>query len=373
MRMRTKSAFALAGVLTLALAGCVGDADDVGANGDDAADETAENGEAAENGGNGENGDNGAENGAADFESLGGEPLLLGLVPSGDVDQMVEDADAVGEQLSAELDGYPVDTFVADNYAGLVTAMQTGDAHIGMFGPIALVQAVDVADAVATLQAIRFGSSEYVTQWFTNDPDTYCMDEPVDVPFESDGEEYPMLFCNGTDSAESGPVGEEALELIEEGTTISYVDESSASGYYYPATQLHQLNGYDPAGDAIDGQFAGNHDASVMNVYNGDIAIGTSYDDARTGQVENAADVGEEVVVFAWSESIPNDGVAIAGDHVLTSEEREAITNAFLAFGSEDLGDGDPLYDVYEIEGLVEADLDALDVARDVAANFGDG
>lgn len=141
MRMRTKSAFALAGVLTLALAGCVGDADDVGANGDDAADETAENGEAAENGGNGENGDNGAENGAADFESLDGEPLLLGLVPSGDVDQMVEDADAVGEQLSAELDGYPVDTFVADNYAGLVTAMQTGDAHIGMFGPIALVQA----------------------------------------------------------------------------------------------------------------------------------------------------------------------------------------------------------------------------------------
>ena len=42
-----------------------------------------------------------------------------------------------------------------------------------------MVQAEDEAGAELILQSERFGSYEYVTQWFTNDPDTYCGDEPV--------------------------------------------------------------------------------------------------------------------------------------------------------------------------------------------------
>src|SRR5699024_5792663 len=115
-----------------------------------------------------------------------------------------------------------------ESYAALVTAMGTGQAHIGMFGPIALVQAADQSGAEIILQSVRFGSATYHTQWFTNDPDTYCLDDVVEVT-NDDGSVY--TFCNGTDTAETGPAGEDALALIEQDTPISMVDANSASGY----------------------------------------------------------------------------------------------------------------------------------------------
>lgn len=341
MRTKFKSLFAVAGIAALAMTGCVSDTED-DPNG---------NGETTE--------DNGDAAGGSD------DALVLGLVPSQDSAQLVEDGEKLADLLAEELDR-DVEAYVSDNYAGLVTAMQTGQAHIGMFGPIALVQAVDQADAEVVLQAVRYGSDTYVTQWFTNDPDTYCLDEPV--MGTSAGGEHEMLFCNGTDEAEEGPIGEEALELIEAGETISFVDEGSASGYYYPATQLQQIAGLDPFSD-IDAQFAGGHPNSVLNVFNGEIPVGVSYDDARQDVYEEENTVGEEVVVFAYSESIPNDGIAVAGD--LSDEDQQAISDAFMALTETEEG-LTALEEVYNIEDLTEANIDALDAARDVAANFGE-
>jgi len=307
-------------------------------------------------GGSGASGDNGGD---------GGEPekLILGLVPSGEVDKLVEDADQLGALLSDEL-GIPVETNVTENYAGLVVAMQTDQAQIGMFGPIALVQAVDQADAEVVLQSVRFGASTYHTQWFTNDPETYCQDEPVMV--EDDGVSF--SYCNGTDTAEEGPVADDALANVEEGTTISFVDESSASGYYYPATQLQQATGLDPLTD-IDAQFAGDHDNSVLSVARGDVPLGVSFDDARGGLVEDDPKIGEKVTVFAYSTEIPNDGVAVSGS--LSEEWQQKITDAFLALTETEEGLA-ALDAVYEIEDLVPADLEALDAARQVAEKFGE-
>ena len=341
MRTKFKSLFAVAGIAALGMTGCVSDTED-DPNG---------NGETTE--------DNGDAAGGSD------DALVLGLVPSQDSAQLVEDGEKLADLLAEELDR-DVEAYVSDNYAGLVTAMQTGQAHIGMFGPIALVQAVDQADADVVLQAVRYGSDTYVTQWFTNDPDTYCLDEPV--MGTSAGGEHEMLFCNGTDEAEEGPIGEEALELIEAGETISFVDEGSASGYYYPATQLQQVASLDPFSD-IDAQFAGGHPNSVLNVFNGEIPVGVSYDDARQDVYEEENTVGEEVVVFAYSESIPNDGIAVAGD--LSDEDQQAISDAFMALTETEEG-LTALEEVYNIEDLTEANIDALDAARDVAANFGE-
>lgn len=314
---------------------------------------------AACGGGSGDEG--GGDNGAA----ANGDPekLILGLVPSGEVDKLVEDADVLGDLLSEEL-GVPVETSVTENYAGLVVAMQTDQAQIGMFGPVALVQAVDQADAEVVLQSVRFGASTYHTQWFTNEPETYCDDEPVLV----DDEGVSYSYCNGTDTAEEGPVADEALGKIEEGTTVSFVDESSASGYYYPATQLQQASGLDPLTD-IDAQFAGDHDNSVLSVARGDVPIGVSFDDARSGLVEDDPQIGEKVTVFAYSTEIPNDGVAVSGS--LSDEWQQRITDAFLALTESEEGLA-ALDAVYEIEDLVPADLDALDAARQVAENFGE-
>lgn len=284
--------------------------------------------------------------------------IVLGLVPSQDMDKLVLDAEELGTLMTAEL-GVPVSMTVTDSYNALVVAMQAGQAHIGMFGPIALVKAVDVAGAEAVLQSVRFGSSTYVTQWITNDPDRFC---ETPVVQDEDG----MSFCNGVDTATSGPVGESALAKITQDEAIAFVDEGSASGYYYPATQL-QNAGLDPF-NLTGAFFAGGHPNAVLAVQRGDAAVGTSFNDARGNVVEEVPTIGTDVVVFAWSTNIPNDGIAVGGD--LPADLKKAITDAFLAIA--DTEDGAAiLKSIYNIDGLVPADLDALDAARQVEANFG--
>lgn len=297
----------------------------------------------------------------ADAGTTSGLPaeLVLGLVPSQDVDQLVIDADELGELLAAELD-IPVSATVTESYAALVVAMQAEQAHIGMFGPIALVQAIDQADAVAALQSVRYGSSTYVTQWYTNDPDRFC---ETDVVTNDDG----FTFCNGTDTAESGPVGVESLAKISQDESIAFVDEGSASGYYYPATQLQDA-GLDPF-DLSGSFFAGGHPNAVLSVARGDASVGVSFNDAREEVVEELPTIGSDVTVFAWSENIPNDGIALAGS--LDEESQQLITDAFLAIAETEDGAA-ILKSVYNIDGLVPADLDALDAARLVEAAFGE-
>lgn len=292
------------------------------------------------------------------------EELVIGLVPSQDLDKLIEDSEVLGDLLSAEI-GIPVTTTVTDNYAALVVAMQTGQAQVGLFGPIALVAAADQAGAEVVLQSVRRGTASYHTQWFTTDTDRFCLDEPVIVEDE-DGNAF--SYCNGTDSADLGPVGVDALSEIEAGETISFVDELSASGYYYPATQLQNATGLDPLND-VNALFAGGHPNSILAVQRGDAAVGVSFDDARINLLEEDAEAGTSVTVFAWSDEIPNDGVAVAGD--LPADLIQAITDAFLAIAETEEG-AQALFDVYSIDGLVPADLSALDVARQVAANFGD-
>lgn len=334
---------AIAAVAALSLAACAG--------GDGDGDATAGGGETTEEGDGG--------GGSADDP----DKLVLGLVPSQDVDQLVEDADALGDLIEAEL-GIEVETFVSTDYSALVAGMQTGQADIGMFGPIALVQAADVAGATPVLQSVRYGSSTYHTQWFTNDPGTYCLDNVVTVATD-DG--FDMTYCNGTDTAETGPAGEDALALITQETPISMVDAASASGYYYPATQLQQVADLDPL--ALNVQFAGGHPNSVLSVARGDFPVGVSFDDARTEVTGENADIGTQVTVFAFSEEIPNDGVAVRGD--LSDDLKQRIADAMVAVIGTEEG-AQKFKDVYNIDDLVPADLEALDVARQVAANFGD-
>lgn len=177
-----------------------------------------------------------------------------------------------------------------------------------------------------------------------------------------------LMYCNGTEEASTGPVGEEALESIEPGTSVSFVDQGSASGYYYPATQWSEATGGDALTD-LDAQFAGSHDNSVLNVSRGDFPVGVSFDDARGGVLEDNPEVADNVVVFAYSTEIPNDGVVVAGS--LPDETQQAITDAFLAMAADEQGVA-TLQAVYEIDGLDPVDLDALDAARQVEANFGE-
>lgn len=302
-----------------------------------------------------------------DANTSGGLPdsLTLALVPSDEVDQITTDGEQLADALSAEL-GVDVEVFVPDSYAAVVVALQTGQADIGFLGPIAMVQAENEADANIVLQAVRYGSSEYVGQWLTNDPDTYCLDEVV-TQADDDGVNY--SHCNGAVGG-SGPAGVDALALVDPATDIAFVDASSASGYYFPATQLAEILGIDPINDIVNAQFAGGHPQAVQTVYDGDAAIAISFNDARTGMADEFPDIGEEVVVFAYTANIPNDGVVVSGD--LSADAQQAIVDALLALSNSEAGVA-ALSAVYDIDGLELANQDAFDnTVRPVEANFGE-
>ena len=295
------------------------------------------------------------------------DQLVLGLVPSREADVLVESARPLTDHLTQVLSAaagktVTVEGFVPADYTGLVTAMETDQADIGAFGPFSLLQARDRAGAEIVLQSVRFGSATYHTQWFTNDPDTYCLDEVV---ADEDG----WLYCNGTLDAAQGPAGENGIALIQPGTTVAFVEQSSTSGYIFPAVQLINLTDVeDPIAD-LNAIMAGGHDNAVLAVYNGDAVVGVSFDDARGGAAfEELPENPENVVVFAYSAEIPNDGWAIRSE--LPQELKDAIVQALLDYAASDAGQ-QVLGDIYNIDDLVPADLAAFDVVEQAADELG--
>lgn len=335
----------LAGLLVLAA--CGDDDDSTGVSGDAGS------------------GDDEAAEGSDDDEAAPGEDwpdeLIFTLTPSAETAGLVETAEPLADMLEERL-GVEVSASVPTDYAGVIVALQSGQAHIaGGLGPLQMVQAHDEANAELMFQVVRFGSAEYVTQWFTNDPDTYCDDEPV---ADEDG----FLFCNGTLDAEipDGPYGADQLAQLE-GETVAFVEQGSTSGYAIPLLQLAEA-GIDPAG-GVEALFAGGHEQAVQAVYDGEAPVGVSFNDARGSVVEVHPDVGEKVVVFGWSGPIPNDGFAVAED--LPDDLVDAIRDAFLDIAETEDGLA-LLQELYEIDGFEPAESTDYDVIREVQAELAD-
>ena len=307
----------------------------------------------------------------AESAATGGEDpeeLVIGFVPSSEAGALVEDIQPLADYLSEEL-GIPVEGIVSNDYTGLVTAMETGQAHIGALPPFGLLQAIERADAEVILQSERNGSGTYHTQFFTNDPDTYCEDEPEENIRIIEDEEVTFLNCNGTahgpEDTPEGPVGIEALANLEAGTTVSFVEATSASGYIFPATVL-LTQGIDPEAD-IEPLFAGTHDASVIAVCEGQADVGVSFDDARTIATSDCP-IAEDVVVFAYGPEIPNDGIAVSGE--LSDDLQQQIADALMAYAETEEG-AEVLDSIYQITAFTEPNLEALEIVRQAVDELG--
>ncbi len=296
------------------------------------------------------------------------DELVIGFVPSSEAGQLVSDIEPLAEYLTTEL-GITVRGIVSNDYTGLVTAMETGGAHIGALPPYGMLQAVERADAEIILQSERFGSGTYHTQFFTNNPDKYCTDAPVENTRVIEDEDVTFLNCNGTERAmeesPEGPIGIEALANVEAGTTVSFVEQTSASGFIFPAVSFI-ANGLDPQAD-IDPIFAGTHDASVIAVCNGDAEVGVSFDDARTIAVSDC-DIANEVVVFAYGPEIPNDGIAVAGS--LPDDLKQQIKDALMAYADTEDGAA-VLESIYQITAFTEPNLEGLELVQQAVDELG--
>ena len=261
------------------------------------------------------------------------DKIVFGFVPSQEQDQLQDDIKPMVDHLSQKL-GIKVEGIVTTDFVGLGTAMGTGRADLGAFGPAGFVMAQEEFGNISVMaQAIRYGAPTYHGQWMTNDS-SIC--EPGTLKSGT-------ALINGSDGMEQvgavdavalqvgvsfGDSGKELAETVDAGSvspgmscmadisnvigkTVAFTNESSTSGYQYPTLQLRNAGIED---DQYGKVFAGGHDGAVAAVYNGDADFGVAYDDARRTMRKTNTDVGDKVIVFNLTAEIPNDVIAVRTD-----------------------------------------------------------
>ena len=281
--------------------------------------------------------------------------LVLALVPSQDQNGLVTTAQPLTDYLTKQL-GIPVTGVVAKDYQAAVEAMGAGQAQIGFLPSLQLWQANDKYGAKVVLQTERNGNITYPAQFMTNNPDKYCNDKPV----EKNG----LLFCNGAD-ADHGPAGLDSIKKVTGGVKVAVLGPGSPAGYIYPILALKEA-GIDTDKDIQQVPVTAN-DASVLAVYNGDAEVGFSFWDART-IITDKPDVGKKVVVFALTDEIPNDGVALTKD--LSPKLQDKITKALEDYSDTPEG-SKVLTSIYSITKLAPANPASLDVVARAAQKLG--
>ncbi len=312
------------------------------------------------------------------------DKITFGFVPSTEQDSLQDDIQPIMDVLTEAL-GIEVEGIVTTDYTGLVTAMGTGKADLGAFGPFGYVLAQQqFGNMEVLIQAVRYGAATYHGQWMTNDP-SLCETSPesatalenTDKGIVQVGALEAVAFQVGAYFGDAGKALGETVDAgdVSPGTScmadlskvkgkrVAFTSESSTSGYLFPALQLIQA-GIDPVND-ITPIFTGGHDAAVVAVYNGDADIGVSYDDARRSLRKEKTDVGEKVIVFNITSEVPND--VVAASSLLPDSLQTAIYDAIDAYLDTDEGEAvfDETYGWTSIRRAVDSDFDVVRTAAE--------
>ncbi|WP_423494623.1 phosphate/phosphite/phosphonate ABC transporter substrate-binding protein [Microbacterium esteraromaticum] len=240
------------------------------------------------------------------------EEITISLVPSTENADLAEALEPLTSYLSDEL-GITVNGVVADNYAATVEALGADQAQVIITDAGSLYHSINQYDAKLILRDVRFGASSYASVAFTNNPDKYCDDEPVMATYAAN--DVALSYCNGIEEADAaatgtGAAGLDALKSIDAGTKVALQAATSPAGYQYPIVAMQDA-GIDTDKDITQVPVEGNNNA-VLAVYNGDAEVSFGYWDARSSVLSEAPDVAEKVVAFAYTDMIPNGGVAVS-------------------------------------------------------------
>ncbi|MBI03982.1 MAG: hypothetical protein CL468_08125 [Acidimicrobiaceae bacterium] len=312
------------------------------------------------------------------------DSITFGFVPSSEQEALQDNIQPFMDVLSETL-GIEVNGVVTTDYTGLVTAMGTGKADLGAFGPFGYTLAQrQFGNMEVLIQAIRYGSATYHGQWMTNDP-SLCETAPesgtalenMDEGVVQVGALEAVALQVGVYFGDSGKALGESVDAgdVSPGTScmadlskvkgkrVAFTSESSTSGYLFPALQLIEA-GIDPVND-ITPIFTGGHDGAVIAVYNGDADVGVSYDDARRTLRKEKTDVGDKVIVFNLTAEVPND--VVAASSLLPDSLQNAIYDAIYAYLETDEGEAvfDEAYGWTSIRRAVESDFDVVRKAAD--------
>jgi phosphonate transport system substrate-binding protein len=262
--------------------------------------------------------------------SSGPKQLTLGFVPSTDAKKLADNAQPLADMLAKEI-GIPVKAFTSTNFAALSEAMGTkqNPVDIGFLPPFGYVLANQENGAKVILKSSRNGATSYKAQFITK-------------------------------------VGSGVSKIEDvKGKKFGFVDPASASGYVFPGAFL-KSKGIDIQKD-IQAVMLGSHDAVVKAVYNGDVAAGVCFDDARDNLLKEFPDVKTKVSIVTYTDAIPNDTVSVRKD--LDPALTQKISDALLKIAATKEGK-QLLLNIYNIDGFAAASDKDYEVVRMTAKNM---
>jgi phosphonate transport system substrate-binding protein len=252
-------------------------------------------------------------------------PLILALAPSANTQELVAGGEAIAAKLK-ELTGYEFKVTVPTNYAALVEAMGSGNAHVGFLPTVPYIVAYYKGYATIGLITLRNGADHYAFEVIANQA---LVDKGV--------------FTVYYDAVAGANTADAATALAQlNGKKPCFADPLSSSGYLVPSGYF-KSNGI----KTLAGAWVQGHPSIVKSIYLspgnnptnvGEICdFGTVYVDARTSVTTDFPDVNDKVAVLWVSDPvIPNDTISlIAG---LDPTIREAVVTAFETIASTEDG-----------------------------------
>ncbi len=209
------------------------------------------------------------------------KPIIITLVPSGDVPTITKAGTGIADCLS-KLTGLTYNIEVGTNFAASIEAMGAGKAPFGFLNTFSAILAKEKYGVTPLLVALRNYKGK------------------------------PENFYKGQFIANKASGIKTIADL--KGKTFCFVDPNSTSGYIIPQIVM-KANGIDPAKDLKATQNAGSHDNVAIAVYKGDCDAGATFVDVRTDSnpiKQNYPDMVEKVDAFYITDNIPNDGLQVA-------------------------------------------------------------
>lgn len=248
-------------------------------------------------------------------------PLIMALAPSANTQELMAGGEAIAAKLT-ELTGYSIKTIVPTNYAALVEAMGSGNAHIGWLPTVPYIVAYEKGYATVGLVTLR------------NNADHYAFEIIVNAEWkDKDGNPFTIYY----DPATGKNTADAATALAQfAGKRPCYTDPLSSSGYLVPAGFL-AANGI----KTLPGAWVQGHPTVVKSIYlspKGEICdFGTVYVDARTAVTKDFPDVNDKVLV-AWVSDpiIPNDTVSFIAS--MDPAMKQKLVDALLEIASTEDG-----------------------------------
>jgi len=256
--------------------------------------------------------------------------LVFGVIPTDSADNVMERNDNLVQFLQKKL-GIPVEIKTANDYAGVITAMQFKHVDFAYFGPKSYVEAAKRANAEAfVIEQSRDGSSGY----------------------------YGLIITKKGS-------GLKTMKDIQ-GKVFAFTDPNSTSGTLVPSVYFYKDLKIDPEKYFSKVVYSGSHEASMIAVKNGKVAAASTNDIDMARGDGKRWNAKEDFEIIWKSKLIPASPIAYRKD--LPPSLKKALKDAFLAYndpvgleklklkayveGSDELFD--PIRDMIEVKAALE-------------------